>query len=152
MITWYPQEYRTSCVAACIRIVLSDFNQFTTEKAIRQVLGNPRFGLSLDQAYQHMIRYGVDADFHDNWGLIDLRDCLKAGCYPVVGIDRQFLGHLESPHAIVLIEVGSHTIRAFDPLGTSSPETIRVETFELAWVSTGQEALVIKSPFPQGLL
>jgi hypothetical protein len=95
-----------------------------------------------------MTRYGLDGAIHDDWGMIDLRYCLRDGWQPIVGVDRQFFGHPESPHAIVLIEISGQTVRVFDPLGSPSPENISIETFERAWRSTGQQALVIKSPFP----
>ncbi|MGH9935015.1 MAG: cysteine peptidase family C39 domain-containing protein [Blastocatellia bacterium] len=148
MLTWYAQEHVASCVAACVRMVLSGFGQFTTEQRIRQVLGNPLSGLSLDQAYQRIVSHGADVALHADWGLIDLRDCLREGWRPIIGVERRYLGHPDALHAVVLIEIDSHSVQALDPLGSSIPETITPEIFESAWISAGQQALVIKSPFP----
>ncbi|MCI0387367.1 MAG: hypothetical protein MOB07_01170 [Acidobacteria bacterium] len=146
MLTWYAQEHVASCVSACVRMVLSGFGQFPTEQRLRKILGNPLSGLSLAQAYLQIVSYGVDADFHTDWGLIDLRDCLREGWYPIVGIERHHLGHPDALHAIVLLEISSQAASAFDPLGSSQAETFNLRTFELAWSNAGQQALVIKSP------
>ena len=149
MLTWYAQEHVASCVAACLRMVLSGFGQFPTEKRLRQLLGNPLLGLSLAQAYQRIVSAGIaDASHHSDWGLIDLRDCLRAGHHPIVGIERRCFGHPAALHAIVLLEISSQSISAFDPLGSAQAEIFNLRTFEFAWNSAGQQALVINSPFP----
>jgi len=119
MITWYAQEQDTSCVAACIRIALSGFGQQLTEKRIRKVLGDPLFGLSLPQTYQRLTQAGLKVAFHDDWAPHDLRDCLRDGSYPIVGLERRPFGHTDSTHAIVLIGMGSQAVSAFDPLGSA---------------------------------
>lgn len=152
MMIWYPQEQRASCVAACVRMVLSGFEQSLTERQIRSRLGQLPFGLSLTGACQQMQRLGMHAELHSDWGLLDLRDCAREGWNPIVGIERRFFGHSDALHAVVLIEVGGQTIRVFDPLGSSQSDTFGSETFEQAWYSAGHQALVIKSPFPPELL
>ncbi len=139
MIIWHAQERETSCVAACIRMVLSDFGQQIAEKQISKALGNPLFGITLAEAQQRLERAGVSAAFHEDWGLTDLRDCLRAGFHPIVGLERRFFGHTDSSHAIVLLSVDSRFVGAFDPLGSSQPETIKTETFEIAWNSAGHQ-------------
>lgn len=153
MLTWYAQEHVASCVAACLRMVLSGFGQFPTERRLRQMLGNPLSGLSLAQAYQRIASIGIaDAFHHTDWGLIDLRDSLRAGWHPIVGIERRCFGHPDALHAVVLLEISSQSVSAFDPLGSTQAETFNLQTFELAWSSAGQHALLIKSPFPPELV
>jgi ABC-type bacteriocin/lantibiotic exporter with double-glycine peptidase domain len=149
MIIWFPQEQLTSCVAACIRMALTGFRQNLSEKQIRRILGSSTIGYTLFQAHQQMRLLGVDATLHDDWSLVDLRDCLRDGWNPIIGIDRQFLGHQTSSHAVVVVAVSSHAIQFFDPLGSSMPENVSLETFENAWGGAAKQALVIKSPFPQ---
>lgn len=47
MLSWYAQEHPTSCVAACVRMVLSGFQINQTEAQIRNILGRPRLGITL---------------------------------------------------------------------------------------------------------
>jgi ABC-type bacteriocin/lantibiotic exporter with double-glycine peptidase domain len=153
MLTWYAQEHVASCVAACVRMVLSGFGQFPAEKRIRQILGNPLSGLSFAQAYQRIVSSGIaGASHHTDWGSLDLRDCLREGWHPIVGVERRFFGHPEALHAVVLLEFSSQSVSVFDPLGGAQADTFSLQTFELAWNSAGQQALVIKSPFPPEML
>ena len=46
-ITWFEQETPTSCVAACVRMVLNGFGQEYFESELREILGNPILGLTL---------------------------------------------------------------------------------------------------------
>jgi len=147
MINWYPQEQRASCVAACVRMVLSGFGQTLTEKRIRRALGQSPLGLSLEKACQRMQQNGTRATWHDDWGVMDLRDCLRDGWFPIVGIERRLFGHVDVLHAIVLLEISSQSVSAFDPLGSAQAEAFNLQTFELAWNSAGRQALVIKTPF-----
>jgi hypothetical protein len=95
-----------------------------------------------------MSELGVVAALRNDWSLVDLRDCLRDGWYPIVGVNRQFFGFNVSQHAVVVIGVSSQAIQFFDPLGSSTPEVVSPETFGEAWAGAGQQALVIKSPFP----
>jgi ABC-type bacteriocin/lantibiotic exporter with double-glycine peptidase domain len=148
MITWFVQEHRTSCVAACIRMVLTGFGQQLPERRIRKMLGASSVGHTLEQACQRMREQGVVAMLYADLGVADLRDCLRGGWYPVVGVDRQFFGYNVSSHAVVVIGIGSKTVKFLDPLGSSTPEIASLATFEQAWINTAQQALVIQSPLP----
>jgi Peptidase C39 family len=99
MMTWFSQEQRNSCVAACIRMVLSEFGQILVEKRIRQLLEQSPLGLSLEKACQRLQQNGVNASWHADWGMFDLRDCLRDGWFPIVGIERRFFGHPDALHA-----------------------------------------------------
>jgi hypothetical protein len=129
-------------------MVLSGFGQALTEKQIRRALGQSPAGLSLEKACQRIQRIGAQATWRDDWGLIDLRDCLRDGWFPIVGIERRFFGHADVLHAVVLLDISSQSARAFDPLGSAQAEIFNLQTFELAWISAGHQALVIKAPFP----
>ena len=127
-------------------MVLSDFRQFPPEQRIRKMLGNPISGLTLEQAWQRLRQHQADADFHDSvWGWLDLRDCLRAGLYPIVGIERGVFGHAFALHAVV-VAVELDSIQVLDPLLGVTPATFSRESFELAWNLAGQQALVINAP------
>ncbi len=105
MITWFRQEHSASCVAACVRMVLSGLGQTIEESRIRELLGNPRFGLTLTQAARKLVEIGAVAEWQDDWNLDDLRDSVRDGNFPIVGIERRFFGHPSAAHAVVVIAV-----------------------------------------------
>ena len=62
--------------------------------------------------------------------LYDLRDALRAGVYPIVGIGLEPYGH-RGQHAQVVVRVTSRGVSVHDPLlGRLTPNLL---TFESAW-------------------
>lgn len=148
MIVWYQQEHQASCVAACIRMVLSAFDQHLPEAEIRRVLGNPRFGLTLGKAAHELIEANAIAQYYSDCGLDDLRDSLRAGNFPIVGIERRFFGYASAAHAVVLIAIHSSEVIAFDPLLSPESQVYQLSTLDRAWKSAGKEMLLLQSPLP----
>jgi len=147
MIAWYKQGHPASCVAACLRIVLSSFGQLCQEIEIRRLLGNPRVGVTLRVAAIKLLEAGTIAELHEDWGIDDLRDCLRAGWNPIVGLERRFFGYPDASHAVVLVAMRSSEVKALDPLIGPEPQSYQATTFEAAWKSAGQEALVLMAPW-----
>lgn len=139
MITWYAQQQRASCVAACVRMVLSDLGQFLTEQQVRLKIGQEPTGLSFERAY---------VELHSDWNLLDLRDCLRAGDHPIVGIERRIFGHADASHAVVLTGFSSQAVQVCDPLGNAAGDIFNLPTFEAAWVDAGRHALILQSTIP----
>ncbi|MEW6211555.1 MAG: cysteine peptidase family C39 domain-containing protein [Acidobacteriota bacterium] len=148
MIEWFAQEHPAACIAACLRMVLSSFGLRRTEKEIRQLLGNPRFGLTLGQAAIRLSECGAAAERRVDWGLDDLRDSVRRGNYPIVGIERRYFEHPSAAHAVVVLAVRATEIEMLDPLFGPEPRVSLIETFAAAWHSAGQEVLILVAPFP----
>lgn len=129
-------------------MVLANFGQQQSEAELRHLLGNPRFGLTLTRAASKLLEAGAVAQLHVDWSLDDLRDCLRDGSYPIVGIERRFFGHPSATHAVVVMAVRSSEVEWLDPLLGPTPQISQVETFTTAWRSAGQEALLLLSQLP----
>ena len=147
---WYRQEQPTSCVAACVRIVLSGYGVFCDEAEVRQWLGQPRLGITLGAAQTRLAKTGVQVEWYDDWNLDDLRDALRQGWHPIIGVERQLFGTPAARHAIVLVSLTSQTVQALDPYDGPQPQKYGTQTFERAWRLAGQEALLILAPSPPG--
>jgi ABC-type bacteriocin/lantibiotic exporter with double-glycine peptidase domain len=147
-MNWFAQELRTSCVAACVRMVLSLFGQEFPVSLLRERLQVSPLGLSLGEAAVQLTRLGVTAEFHRRWNIPDLRDCLRKGFFPIVGIERRVFGYPDASHAIVVRAITSQVTEVLDPLSQQASDALPLVTFELAWVESGRQALVIQSPFP----
>jgi ABC-type bacteriocin/lantibiotic exporter with double-glycine peptidase domain len=146
MIEWFAQEHPASCVAACLRMVFSSFGTLFTEAEIRQMLGNPRYGLTLRDARDKLLESGALAEWHSDWGSDDLRDCVRDGSFPIVGVERRFFGHPSAAHAVVVVSVRAGEIEFLDPLQTAAPCLTSFETFVAAWRHAGQEVLLLATP------
>jgi ABC-type bacteriocin/lantibiotic exporter with double-glycine peptidase domain len=146
MLTWFAQEQPTSCVAACVRIVLTGFGVRWTEEQIRTILGRPRLGITLTAAHVCLAHAGARVALHEDWSLDDLREALVHGHYPIVGVERHLLGHPPASHAIVVVQITSRTIHVLDPVEGPQPQRSGREAFALAWQMAGREALVVEAP------
>jgi ABC-type bacteriocin/lantibiotic exporter with double-glycine peptidase domain len=152
MIQWFPQEHPASCIAACLRMALSSFGAQYTEQEIRQMLGNPRYGLTLEQAADKLSERGALAEWPPDWGLDDLRDCVRGGNYPIAGIERHYFGHASAAHAIVVVDVRVTEVEILDPLLGPQPHVSLIETFAAAWRGAGQEVLILVTSFPSAFI
>ena len=150
MLVWYAQEHPTSCVAACVRMVLTSFGEDWTEAQLRGLLGRPRLGITLTAAHARLIHTRARVTLHDDWGLDDLREALGRSRYPIVGVERHPLGYPPASHAIVLVSITSRHVHALDALDGPQPQQYGVGAFELAWTLSGKEALVIEAPPRRG--
>lgn len=130
-------------------MVLTAFGQKREESEIRRLLGNPRFGLTLTQAAQKLTENEAFAEWREDWNTDDLRDCLREGNFPIVGVERRFFGYASATHAVVLLKVKADTVEFFDSLADNKPQITSRENFETAWQSAGREALILHSPFPK---
>src|SRR6266568_7858276 len=110
MLTWFAQEQPTSCVAACVRMVLTGFGVVWTEGQVRTIFGRPRLGITLTAAQARLVHAGARAVLHEDWSLDDLRETLRRGHYPIVGVERHLLGHPPASHAIVVVQVTSSAV------------------------------------------
>lgn len=146
MLTWYAQDHPTSCVAACVRMVLTDFHADWTEAQIRELLGRPRLGITLTATQACLVQAGARVTLHHDWSLDDLREALGRGHYPIVGVERYPLGYPAASHAVVVVRITSRHVQALDSLVGPQPQRYSVRAFELAWRLSGREALVIETP------
>jgi ABC-type bacteriocin/lantibiotic exporter with double-glycine peptidase domain len=145
MLVWYAQELRSSCVAACVRMVLGGLGAQVTEAQVRHLIGHTRLGVSLTVAQRKLREAGAPALLHEDWSLDDLRDALRAGYHPIVGVERHLLGYSRAFHAVVLAEVTSAAVTVLDPLDGPEPRRYGVAAFVSAWEMAGHEALVIEA-------
>src|SRR5215510_2702393 len=102
MVVWYAQELQSSCVAACVRMVLGKLGVQVAEALVRRLIGHTRLGVSLTVVQMQLSQAGATALLHEDWSLDDLRDMLRAGYHPIVGVERHLLGYSRAFHAVVL--------------------------------------------------
>ena len=81
MLVWYAQELQSSCVAACVRMVLGELGAQVAEARVRRLIGHTRLGVSLTVAQLQLRHAGATALLHEDWSLDDLRDTLHAGYF-----------------------------------------------------------------------
>jgi ABC-type bacteriocin/lantibiotic exporter with double-glycine peptidase domain len=148
MLVWRAQELPSSCVAACVRMVLEGLRVVIAEAQVRRLFGHTRLGVSLAVTQRKLSDAGAMVQRHEDWNLDDLRDALRAGYYPIVGVERHLLGYSRAFHAVVLVEITSTAISVLDPLDGPELRHYGEAAFVSAWEMAGREVLVIKTPPP----
>ena len=146
MISWYGQELPTSCVSACVRMVLASFGVELPERQVRRMLGHTFLGLSLARAHASLQSQGALTHFHADWNAADLRDALRQKLTPIVGVERHILGHPPASHAVVVVALKSQGVTVLDPFTGPQAQIYSLQTFEMAWQLAGPEALIIELP------
>jgi ABC-type bacteriocin/lantibiotic exporter with double-glycine peptidase domain len=126
--------------------VLAGLGTSCDEAQVRQLIGHTRSGVSLVGAQARLAQAGAAAAWHADWNLTDLRDVLRAGHFPIVGVERQPLGYPRAFHAVVLVKITNAGVEALDPLEGPEPRRYGVAAFTQAWELAGREALLIESP------
>ena len=127
-------------------MVLNALGESRDEAQVRQLIGHTRSGVSLAAAGARLAQAGAAAEWHADWNLIDLRDAIRAGSFPIVGVERHPLGYPRAFHAVVLVQITSATVEALDPLDGPAPCRYSVTAFTQAWELAGREVLLIETP------
>lgn len=127
-------------------MVLTGFGVVWTEGQVGTILGRPRLGITLTAAHARRVHAGAHAALHEDWSLDDLRETLRRGHYPIVGVERHLLGHPPASHAIVVVQVTSRAVHVLGPFEGPQPQCYGHAALVLAWQMAGHEALVVEAP------
>ncbi len=145
MLPLFPQELSTSCVAACVRMVLASLGHSLSEAEIRSRCGYSRLGMQLNQVAAGLSDLPVTVEFHNDWSVDDLADALRQSLFPIVGVDLRYIDGLFAFHAVVVSEISSRQLTIHDPRQAHSPRQISQYAFEDAWENADHECLVIRA-------
>ena len=144
MLPLFPQELPTSCVAACVRMVLTGLGYPLSEADIRERCGHTSLGMQLNQIGNGLRGLPVTVDYHIDWNIDDLIEAASTGINPIVGVDLRPVEGLFAFHAVVVVTATREHILVYDPRYDKAPLTMQLSTFESAWTSADCEAVTIR--------
>ena len=140
---FYAQEEHNSCLPACLRMVLAAHGLDLPEKQLRDLCGwTPHGVISSTTAIAVAQALGF-IHSREDYGLRlhDLRDEIRSGLFPIVGVDLSLYGNF-GKHAQVAVSISSRGITLQDPLlGQFVSSTV---VFEEAWSATEYLAILIE--------
>jgi ABC-type bacteriocin/lantibiotic exporter with double-glycine peptidase domain len=145
LVPLFSQELPTSCVAACVRMVLASLGHLLTEADIRQLCGHTSAGMRLNQIAYGLRGLSVAVDYRIGWVLEDLIEAVQRDVSPIIGIDLRPVEGIFAFHAVVVSDIASDQIVVHDPLYQQGPRSIGLATFETAWHSADSEAVIISA-------
>lgn len=137
---FYKQEKDNSCLPTCLRMVLAARTVFLSEQQVRELCGwHPQYSTTSTGVVAAARALGFLQSSEDyGLRLHDLRDALRRGIFPIVGVDLQPYGSL-GQHAQVVVSVSTRGVILQDPL--LGQFTASLFVFEQAW--SGSDFLTI---------
>lgn len=141
---FYKQETADSCLPACLRMVLAERGRMMTEAQLRKRCRcKPLIGTLSSDAVAAAIQLGfTDSEESQSLRLRDLRDVLREGIYPIVGVNLRHLRGFWAPHALVVVAVTSSLVRVHDPMDKRLP--LSHSLFEAAWEDADFVTILVK--------
>lgn len=146
-LPFFSQELPTSCVAACLRMVLAGLGHVLSEADVRHRCDHTAAGLRLNRIAQGLADLPVVVRYESNWSLDDLRDVVRAGVTPIVGIDLRPVDGLFAFHSIVILDITAQRVTARDPLYQEGSRSIGLTTFDAAWNKADRDTVIILPDF-----
>lgn len=142
-LPFFSQELPTSCVAACVRMVLAALGHTLTEEEIRVRCDHSALGMRLNRVAEGLADLHVVVKYESDWGLDDLRDVVRTRATPIVAIDLRPVEGIFAFHAVVILDITAEQVTAHDPLYQEGFRSISLTTFEAAWNKADRETVII---------
>ena len=140
---FHAQEKASSCLPACLRMVLSAYGVEVSENDLRKACGwDPLLSTSSTAVVTAAGQMGFTRS-REGYGLrlYDLRDLLRRGVFPILSIQLQPYG-LIGNHAQVVVSITAGHIDVYDPL--LGPMRTRHRTLDEAWKLGGYLTILIE--------
>jgi ABC-type bacteriocin/lantibiotic exporter with double-glycine peptidase domain len=129
----YEQERASSCLPACVRMVLAFWQHFTSESKLANLLGTQSFGTPAPN-----IRRLEQSGFlitYESGALSIIESHLDKNIPSLVFVQTGDLPYWDenTAHVIVAIGMNETTIFVNDPAFKDAPQAIPIDDFLLAW-------------------
>jgi ABC-type bacteriocin/lantibiotic exporter with double-glycine peptidase domain len=134
----FRQELESSCVAACVRMLLAHFGENRAEAELRLLLGTGPTGTRAG----NLMRLSGPAFevFLRSSNLVELQKVLADNQPAIVFLKTGPLEYwsMDIFHTAVLVGLDGTTVALHDPYFATAPQTTSLQTFEKAWAQTSQ--------------
>lgn len=113
MFTYFPQETEYTCAPACIRIVLSKYGIFLTEKEIEiETRSTSESGTDDGEILKFFTSRHFDTTLHERWEFSDIKKFLEDG-YDI--IINYFISEEQEWHYAIVKNIDDQYIYLIDP-------------------------------------
>ena len=139
----FKQELESSCVAACVRMVLASYGRSYSEADLRQLLDTRPSGTPARNV-QRVGSLGFDVQLVP-FNMALLADSLAAGVPPIVFFETAALDYWQIDWCALAVLVGLEdaTVYLNDLYFDAAPHRTSLASFQQAWAATGQLAVLI---------
>jgi ABC-type bacteriocin/lantibiotic exporter with double-glycine peptidase domain len=140
----FAQELSTSCVAACVRMILDSYGFQLDESVIRSRCGHTNLGIRLTRLANGLTDLPFNIEYHTDWNIQDIKESLQSGVYVIAAVDLRFIDGINAFHAVVIAKMESSLILVHDPLPPPAQRKINLQTFMQAWESADRECVIFE--------
>jgi ABC-type bacteriocin/lantibiotic exporter with double-glycine peptidase domain len=140
----FQQELDSSCVAACVRMVLAHYGDVRSEADLRTLLDTKPTGT---RAGNVMRLSGPAFEVYlRSSNLTELQAVLADNQPAIVFLQTGAMEYwsIDIFHTAVLIGLDAMTVALNDPYFAAAPQLTSLQSFEKAWAATGQFAALIR--------
>lgn len=130
-LPFFKQETPYSCVAACLRMVLSHFGIEATEDELRLRSLTTLWGTNARDAVACVKSFGLRSEEVRDATVKNLREWLNQGIFPILLIDLRPIRGEVGRHAIVAEEISENQLLYLDPL--TGRRVLGLDVIEQAW-------------------
>jgi ABC-type bacteriocin/lantibiotic exporter with double-glycine peptidase domain len=146
----YLPSAESSCLAACVRMVLAYWGETTSEEDVAGLLGICSWGVPAS-AIRRLSQWGWDVDY-GRGARVGLTQWLQEGIPVIAFVRTDFLEHWETDvgHAIVVAGMADEQVHVYDPVMEDAPMSISVISFDAAWTEMDYGYAVITPNLEKG--
>ncbi len=129
----FKQESPSSCVAACVRMVLAHYGRGHSEDELRRLMGTSPHGTSARNILR-VASLGFAVELRSA-NLAQLGGALTAGTPPIVFLNTGSLDYwsLDCAHVAVVVGLDVATVALNDPFFDAAPQQTSLSGFQQAW-------------------
>jgi ATP-binding cassette subfamily B protein len=140
----FPQETPSTCLPACVRIVLSYYAQEHSEENIAAACQANRRGARFEHAVKFIRSLGFEVTHLKEGGMHDLFDHVAANQPIIVALGAEHLPYAgdRTSHAVVVCGLEGDKVIFIDP-ALGKEVQLDSMTFYKAWTSRGRSGLVV---------
>ena len=140
-LPFYQQESEESCVPACLRMVLAQYDILLAEADLRICCQTTFLGTAFPDAAACARRYGLSVKEIVQASWQELQNWLSSGIYPILSVNLFPLEARWAAHAVVVETVSDDRLIYLDPL--VGRRNAAKPSFVQAWQMRRGKALLI---------
>jgi ABC-type bacteriocin/lantibiotic exporter with double-glycine peptidase domain len=140
----FKQELPSSCLPACVHMVLARYGCLRTEAELRQHLGTGPHGTPARNLFL-ITALGFDVQVETS-NLAQLGAALASGVPPIVFLETSFLDYwnVRCDHVAVVVGLNLTTVSLNDPHVDTAPQQTSLTGFQAAWAANDHLAAFIR--------
>jgi ABC-type bacteriocin/lantibiotic exporter with double-glycine peptidase domain len=138
----HRQETPSSCVPACLRVVLLSLGHDIEESRLRDLCDCTVFGTNAVQAIPALRELGFGRSQKHTLRLDELSAEVTRGVLPIVFVSTLPIDGIKGEHALIVLDISGTEVTVYDPL--RGERILPLGSFEAAWVTMHNLAILVQ--------